>query len=76
MIPGLINFTLIYTAALILQAESYQTAGMADLLQSSGKIYVVVAVVTIIMTGLLLYLIRLDRKISKLEKKLNEKRPS
>ncbi|HLF34194.1 MAG TPA: CcmD family protein [Cyclobacteriaceae bacterium] len=57
-----------------------QTAGqeveMADLLRSSGKIYVVVTVLTIIMTGLLIYLVSLDRKLSKLEKKLTEKSPS
>ena len=33
-----------------------------------GKIYVVVAVVLTILLGLIAYLIRLDRKISKLEK--------
>jgi CcmD family protein len=43
-------------------------AGMADLLRSNGKIYVVVAVVLIILAGLILYVFRLDRKISKLEK--------
>ena len=42
--------------------------GMADLLRSNGKIYVVVAVVLIILIGLILYVFRLDRKISKLEK--------
>jgi CcmD family protein len=42
--------------------------GMADLLRSNGKIYVVVTVVVIILIGLILYLFRLDRKMSKLEK--------
>jgi CcmD family protein len=37
-------------------------------MRSNGKIYVVVAVVLIILIGLLLYLVRLDRKISRLEK--------
>jgi CcmD family protein len=41
---------------------------MADLMRSNGMIYVVVAVVTIILVGLILYVFRLDRKISKLEK--------
>jgi CcmD family protein len=41
---------------------------MADALRSNGKIYVVVTVVVIILLGLFLYLFRLDRKISKLEK--------
>lgn len=37
-------------------------------MRSNGKIYVVVAVVLIILFGLLAYLVRLDRKISKFEK--------
>jgi CcmD family protein len=40
-----------------------------DLMRSNGKIYVVVAVVTIIMIGIFIYLLNLDRKISRLEKK-------
>ena len=45
-----------------------QDAEMADTMKSNGKIYVVVAVMLTILAGLVLYLIRLDRKISKLEK--------
>ena len=43
---------------------------MADDLRASGKIYVVVAVVAIIVAGLLAYLISLDRKVSRLEKEM------
>jgi CcmD family protein len=43
---------------------------MADDLRASGKIYVVVAVVAIIVIGLLAYLISLDRKVSRLEKEI------
>ena len=42
---------------------------MADALRSSGKIYVVVIVLVIILIGLFIYLINTDRKISRLEKK-------
>ena len=45
---------------------------MADLMRSNGRIYVVVAVVLTILTGLILYVFRLDRKISKLEKETKE----
>jgi hypothetical protein len=38
-------------------------------LRAEGKIYVVVAVVVTIFLGFTLYLIRLDRKISRLENK-------
>ncbi|MGB3466875.1 MAG: CcmD family protein [Cyclobacteriaceae bacterium] len=41
---------------------------MADVLRSNGKIYVVVGVVLIIFIGLTAYTIRIDRKITKLEK--------
>ncbi len=41
---------------------------MADTMRSNGRIYVVVAVVLTILAGLILYVIRLDRKIAKLEK--------
>jgi hypothetical protein len=44
---------------------------MADALRTSGKIYVVVAVLVLIMTGLFLYLVGLDRKIRKFEKEIN-----
>jgi uncharacterized membrane protein len=44
------------------------TVEMADSMRSNGKIYVVVAVILTIFAGIILYLIRLDRKISKLER--------
>lgn len=39
-----------------------------DFMLSNGKIYVVVAVVVTIVTGIFIYLVNLDRKISRLEK--------
>jgi CcmD family protein len=44
------------------------TVDMADALRSSGKIYVVVAVLSIIFAGLVVYLVRLDRRITRMEK--------
>lgn len=49
-----------------------QEVEMADSLRSSGKIYVVVAIVLVILLGLIGYLISLDRKVSRLEKRLPE----
>lgn len=43
---------------------------MAGALRRDGKIYVVVAVILTVLGGLLFYLIRLDRKVSKLEQQL------
>ena len=41
---------------------------MADVMRSNGKIYVVVTVCLIILIGLFLYVMRIDRKISRHEK--------
>ena len=41
---------------------------MADTMRSNGRIYVVVVVVVLILLGLLLYLVRLDKKITRIEK--------
>jgi len=48
------------------------TIDMADTMRSNGKIYVVVGVISIIFLGIITYLIRLDSKISRIEKKLNK----
>ena len=38
-----------------------------DFMRSMGKMYVVVAVIVAIFLGIVIYLIRLDRKLTKLE---------
>ncbi len=48
--------------------SSSTSVEMADGLYQSGKIYIVVIVIAIVFSGIVLYLIRLDKKISKLEK--------
>lgn len=50
------------------QIVDHADVEMADQMRAEGKIYVVVAVVLIVFTGLILYLISLDRKISMIEK--------
>jgi CcmD family protein len=42
-------------------------------MEESGKLFVVVAVLAVIMTGLFVYLFILDRKVQRLEKQLEEK---
>ena len=46
---------------------------MADTMRDNGKIYVVVAVILAIFIGIILYLIRLDRKMTRLEKDIHSK---
>jgi len=45
---------------------------MADLLRSNGKIYTVVAVCLTILLGLFFYTFLVDRKISRLEKEIQD----
>jgi CcmD family protein len=47
-------------------------SGDADFMRSIGKIYVVVAVIVAIFLGIILFLIYLDRKLTKLENQINE----
>jgi CcmD family protein len=41
---------------------------MADLLRSSGKIYVVIGTISVVFIGLAIYLFSIDKRLSKLEK--------
>ena len=55
--------------ALISAAAHAQDVPMADQLRADGKIWVVVATLAIVLAGFFYYLIRLDRKVSELEKR-------
>jgi uncharacterized integral membrane protein len=55
-------------------AFAQEEVEMADQMRSEGKIYVVVAILSLILTGLLLYVFVTDRKITRLEKKITEKK--
>lgn len=50
------------------QDYSNQQVEMADSFRAEGKIYVVVAIAGLILGGLLLYAVSIDRKVSKLER--------
>ena len=49
-----------------------QNVEMTDGLRSSGKIYVVVSVLCIIFVGIVIYLMSLDSKLSKLKKEVEQ----
>jgi len=55
----------------IISAHAQDTAANTntDVMRSNGKIYVVMAVVVTIVTGLFAYVYSIDKKISKLENK-------
>jgi len=62
------KFSFIFYFLLFTLIANAQNVNMADVMKENGKIYVVIAVMLTILAGLVLYLVRLDRKISKLEK--------
>ncbi|MBL0049776.1 MAG: CcmD family protein [Bacteroidetes bacterium] len=68
----LLLLSTLLTNALISFAQDQAPVEMASELRSSGKIYVVVAVLVIIFAGIVVYLTRLDRKITKLEKEIKK----
>ena len=62
-------FTFLITLDSIAQTANVSTAKEENgFMRSEGKIYVVMVVVITILAGLIYYVSRLDRKLSKLEK--------
>jgi len=59
---------LLFITATNILAQS-DAVEMADTMRSNGKIFVVVGVIAIVFTGIVIYLISIDRKVTKLEKK-------
>lgn len=63
-------FTFIFLASTTIAEDKVE---MADVFRSNGKIYVVVAVLSIILIGIFLYLITMDKKVRKIEKEVFNK---
>jgi len=59
--------TLLSAISLSVLAQT-SSVEMADGLRSSGMIYVVVSVMSVILAGVLVFLFSIDKKVSKLEK--------
>jgi CcmD family protein len=72
MIKLVASFWMILTGSLSAFAQEPQPE-MADAMRAEGKIYVVVAIVLVIFIGLIAYLVTIDRKVSRLEKKIGRK---
>lgn len=64
----IILLTLIHSVA-----SAQQKVEMADAFRAEGKIYVVLTMILIILFGFIAYLVLIDRKISRLEKRLTDK---
>ena len=67
---------LTFLAPLTLAGQGSSSVQMADTFRQEGKIYVVVLGLVIILTGVILFLIRVDRKIFKLENRIENSRPT
>ena len=65
--------TAAYDSTLVEQPEasSQQSTGLDRIMGQGGKIYVVLAVVLLIWSGLLTILFRTDRRIDRLERRLD-----
>ena len=57
---------------LLIQVSSFAQSSDGDFLRSTGKIYVVVAVIVAIFVGIVAFLAYLDRKLTKLENQIKE----
>ena len=68
----LISFFLFMITFLVITADCFgqeqNAPEMADVMRSNGKIYVVVVVCLIILVGLFIYTMTIDRKLKRLEK--------
>ncbi len=60
-----IVFSLLAIAGAVAQESQPE---MADAMRTDGKIYVVVLVLATIFAGIIAYLVRIERKINKIEK--------
>ena len=68
-----LRFGLLFLFLLTFQnSMAQQPVEMADQLRADGKIWVVVAVIATVFFGIIAYLVRLDSKIGKLEREVND----
>ncbi|MEM1325906.1 MAG: CcmD family protein [Bacteroidota bacterium] len=59
-------------ALLMTSMTAFAQAAATDFMRSTGKIYVVVAVIVVVFLGIVAFLIYLDRKLTKLERQIND----
>ncbi len=55
---------------LLVSSPALQAQTDVDFMHSMGKMYVVVAVIVVIFLGIVVYLVSLDRKLTKLENQI------
>lgn len=65
------NLIFLFTSLLFSHGAMAQDAEMADGMRASGKIYVVVGIILIVLVGLVVYLFMTDKKLTRIEQQLN-----
>jgi heme/copper-type cytochrome/quinol oxidase subunit 2 len=65
-------FVLAFLFSLVANAQEALQPEMADKFREEGKIYIVVLIIVIILSGLFFYLVSLDKKITNLEKQVTK----
>jgi hypothetical protein len=68
----ILSLILFFAGLLINQTAFAQDAEMADGMRASGKIYVVVGIILIVLVGLVAFLFMMDKKLTRIEKQLNQ----
>ncbi len=68
-LKSLLLILIAHVCVISVHAQDDAVNANTDVMRSNGKIYVVMAVVATIVTGLFLYVYSIDKKISKLENK-------
>jgi hypothetical protein len=68
----LLNLLSFLVLPLGVYGQGSKSVEMADAFRQNGKIYVVVLGLVIILTGVILFLIRVDRKLAGIEKRVGK----
>jgi len=66
----ILTLSLILSFTLSSLAQNSNGVEMADALRSSGKIYIVVLVISVVFIGLAIYLFTIDSRLKKIEKQM------
>lgn len=66
-------FVAVISASNLFAQYAQAPVEMADKMREDGKIWIVVAVITVVFLGIAANMLRLDSKIGKIEKELNIK---
>lgn len=65
-------FHLYFLTITFLLCSTALMAGTEDFMRSTGKIYAVVAVLVVTFLGIIIYMIRVDKRIKKIEDQINK----